>query len=449
MGRPRKRRHVDESQEPLTQEMSTSSHKTSIPQPATTFQQNAYPYLQTLQPSHADSYNAQDQSGFQPPLYTDPLDTSLSFLDDSATPNLEFWDLLPTNYLNPIPTAALAEPQISLQDESGPDRPHSTYRMPLGGMDLIGTINFDEPAPSQEAVSKDITESLQQYLSHHQALRQTDKKAPTSPDSTFCSDHDTSIGSLKDGAATPPPVAMRPVPNVNCGCLSSLYLAIDSLSRLPGQVGPAMRVARNAIKVAHDAVQCPICLGSTEDELHVVPPIQSFQNLMLLATLIPSACNAYATILEMVDAETAAAKKEDRTFWFTFKELGGLWGYLFNSENRCSVMDNYNNSTMAPDLWRATIRALLRLDVYGIEGLDHMPKKNTYIQLGLKDVVKRLEERSNKRHDAIEKFVASGQVSKTMHTGVLYPKEQPPPEDRACLKILATARIALENLVIA
>lgn len=456
MGRPRKRRIVEEAQEPVTQEASISYQlvPTHLPQP--TQPQPSPQLLPQLQPqpppAQTDIYDIQIQPDVQNTLYFDPVDTDFSFLDETTSAGLEFWDLLPDNHQSPVPASVPAEPRILLQDGIDPslsNSPRSTANIILGGVDLLGAIDFDVPDQSEESVSKDINQSLQHLADHFKSRQMSKEKGMTPPDSVFGSDHGTSVASPEDGATTPPPPTVRSVPSVNCGCLSSLYLAIDSLSRLPDDVVSAMRVARHASKVAHDAVRCRSCLCANEDDVNSHPPIQSFQTLMLLATLIPSACNAYAAILEMVDAETTAAKKEKRTFRFVFKDLGGLWGYVGRCGKGCAILQSYNNSDMTPDMWRATIRALLRLDVYGMDAPDGLTKKDNYVQLGLKDVVTLLEERSHKRHQAIDSLVASGQLPSTSVPGVLWPKKQPAPEDRHCLRVLETARIALDNLVIA
>jgi hypothetical protein len=213
-----------------------------------------------------------------------------------------------------------------------------------------------------------------------------------------------------------------------------------------------MRVARNASKVAHDVINCPSCSIPLLDEPNGSPPIQSFQNLMFLGTLVPSACNAYATILEMVDAETALAKQQERNFRLSFKEIGGLWGNIGENADCCSTIQSFNHSSMSPDMWRMTIRAILRLDVYGISEMeDGFPKSDPYKQIGLRDVVSLLEERTRKRHEILDALFASGQVSKAVPTGIIFPNtgKPCPPEERNCTRILETARVALENLVIA
>ncbi|KPM35630.1 hypothetical protein AK830_g10944 [Neonectria ditissima] len=411
MGRPRKRRHVDEEGPPpaATQEL-----------------------------VHNDLTTTTSMSGFQvhPPVAVDP---NFNFLDDPGHSNMEFWDLLPNNYME-----TPADPSLYLPVDGGPP---AIPPLNFSGVDLLGSINFDEPDHSQ-TVSKDLSDSLHRYMAEQVSLpRGTSTSTPA--DSSLGSDHGTSVGSLDEPVSTPPP-SMRAVPTVNCSCLSSLFLALNNLSRLPPDVVPAMRAARNASKVAHDVINCPSCSVPLLDEPSVPPPIQCFQNLMFLGTLVPSACNAYATILEMVDTETALAKKQGRTFWFSFKDIGGMWGTVGESSDNCCVVQSYNNTNMAPDMWRMTIRALLRLDVYGLgKNDDGISTHETYTQLGLKDVVTLLEQRTRKRHEILDNLIASGQVAKAMPTGVIYPSKPCLPEERNCVRILETARVALDNLVIA
>ncbi|KAH7163245.1 hypothetical protein B0J13DRAFT_601783 [Dactylonectria estremocensis] len=305
--------------------------------------------------------------------------------------------------------------------------------MNLSGVDLLGNISFDEPDHAQ-GVSRDLGGSLQRYMAEHVSLPRGSSSS-TPANSSLDSDHGTSVGSPTGSVSTPPPPpppppSMRAVPTTSCSCLSTLFLALDSLSHLPQEVIPAMRVARNASKVAHDVIKCSTCSIPLLEEPSTPPPIQSFQSLMFLGTLVPSACNAYATILEMVDAEAALAKKQGRSFWFTFKDIGGLWGSVGETSDHCSAIHSYNNSSMAPDMWRMTIRAILRLDVYGMGRLDPgMSVHATYTQLGLKDVVTMLEDRTRKRHELLDELIATGNASKALPTGVIYPNKPSPPRN--------------------
>ncbi|KAJ4003379.1 hypothetical protein NW752_011831 [Fusarium irregulare] len=427
MGRPRKRRYVDTEEEDVTAAVTASQ-----PQP----QEQSLPFLQP-----ADDISYPQLQDTLPG--GDFLDT-LNFLDDPVSADINTWDLLP-NYNDALPF----DPQIFDNDGSFMENNSALPALNLSGVDLLGTINFGDTDLSQDTVSKDLSHTLHRYLTDqieppnaesHQA---SDSSTP--PDS---SDNGASVNSPGDTASSPNP-SMRSVPTVSCSCLATLFFALESLGNLPNEVIPAMKVARNASKVAHDVIKCTICLDCMLDEPLKPPPIQAFQNLMLLGTLVPSACNAYARILEMVDEETARAKKEGRTFWFAFKDIGGLWGCVGETSDSCTVYQTYNNKTMPPDLWRLTIRGLLRLDVYGLNEKDHeIPGAASYRQLGLKDVVDTLEERSRQRHALLDSRTAAGHNHDHI-AGVIYPSKPVAPSERNCTRVLETARIALENLVIA
>ncbi|WZH39814.1 uncharacterized protein QYS62_000740 [Fusarium acuminatum] len=422
MGRPRKRRHVDESEDAV------------VSAPAA--QQPEQPLL-FLQPADDASYEQFNQAAS-----TEDFLQDLSFLDEPVATNVDTWDLLP-NYNDTLPF----DPQI-LEHDGSLGENATLPALNLSGVDLLGSINFGDTDIPQEAVSKDLSNTLQQYLAYQVEMPQSESHQSSDTSATPESSNATSAGSPGDAIGAPSP-AMQSVPTVSCTCLSTLYLALDSLGNLPNEVIPAMKVARNASKVAHDVIKCTVCSASLVDEPTKSPPMQAFQNLMLLAALVPSACNAYARILEMVDAEVALAKQEGRTFWFSFKDIGGLWGCMGNTSNGCTAFQSYNNKTMAPDLWRLTIRGLLRLDVYGLDESDQsIPQPLSYRQLGLKDVVQQLEERNDKRHAALDAMVAAGH-SHHAPPGVIYPTKPCTQGERNCTKVLEVARIALENLVIA
>ncbi|KAM0345310.1 hypothetical protein ACHAPU_006709 [Fusarium lateritium] len=424
MGRPRKRRHVDE----------TDDTPVSAAAPATT-EQPEQPLL-FLQPADDGSYEQ-----FNEAVPTEDYLRGLGFLDEPAAGSIDTWDLLP-NYNDTLPF----DPQI-LEHDGSIRNNTALPALNLSGVDLLGSINFGDADVPQETVSKDLSDTLQQYLAYQvetprpESLQTSDASTPPG------SSNGTSVDSPKDVGGTSSP-AMQPIPTVSCTCLSTLYLALDSLGNLPTEVIPAMKVARNASKVAHDVIQCPVCSASLVDEPTKPPPMQAFQSLMLLGALVPSACNAYAKILEMVDTEAALAKQQRRTFWFAFKDIGGLWGCIGDSPGGCTTYETYNNKTMPPDLWRLTIRGVLRLDVYGLGKNDSdIPRPLSYRQLGLRDVVQRLEERNDKRHAALDAMIAAGNSCQAP-AGVIYPSK-PCKGGRNCDKVLEVARTALENLVIA
>lgn len=139
MGRPRKRRHVDEdAQQSVPQEL--------VHHDLTTGPLSA---IAPQQPMATSDFQIQPSSA---------IDQNLSFLDETNSSNMEFWDLLPSDYIE-VPT----DPNLFLATGNVADATPPVPPMNLNGVDLLGSINFDEPDQS-EAVSRDLGASLQRYM---------------------------------------------------------------------------------------------------------------------------------------------------------------------------------------------------------------------------------------------------------------------------------------------
>lgn len=267
--------------------------------------------------------------------------------------------------------------------------------------------------------------------------------APDGPPPCSSRGVSAAVGSPDGGRVGAPVKAM---PSISCGCLSSLHLALESLARLPPDVASAMRVARGVCRVARDAVDCRRCYDAPADDPLEPPPIQAFQTLMVLDALVPTACNAYASILAMVDDEAASARREARTLFFSLKDVGGLGG-----DARPSPVHGLDGTQLAPDAWREAVRAVLRLHVYGLADAPADAPSDTAGDTGrrgLRGVLTRLDQTARRRHD-VDELVASGQVPR--HSPyLLSPLRQPPcpPEQRSCVRIIEMARMALDKLVI-
>jgi len=105
----------------------------------------------------------------------------------------------------------------------------------------------------------------------------------------------------------------------------------------------------------------------------------------------------------------------------------------------------FNAVDMPPHQWRITVRALLKIDIYGHEqgGFKHK---------GLKDLVAEMEIRQKARHDMLDQQHAAGilghgifgQDCKNQH-----PSNGGPGSMHTCLQILNIAKLAIDNLVIA
>lgn len=243
----------------------------------------------------------------------------------------------------------------------------------------------------------------------------------------------------------------QPAPNVSCGCLSSLYFALESLANLPSDIPSAMRVARGASKIVHDVVGCNIC-SSNVREVGEPVPIQSFQNFTFLGSLIPSTCNAYATIVEMVHQQSNRAKQENRTLPFSYWQLGGQWPSSLHADpaSSCLNLAAYDNKDLHPDVWRELMCSIMRVDVFGSEGAAYtLPNGALSPSAGLKGVVAYLDNRSDERHLKMDELSAAGGLLKHSNMLMCPATYQPQPKkDRHCVRTLHLARVALDSIVI-
>ncbi|OLN88611.1 Lactose regulatory protein LAC9-like protein 2 [Colletotrichum chlorophyti] len=417
MGRPRKRRHVEESEGQTSIEAQT----------------------QDQQPQLA--------------LVTQPaLDTDFSAYFTHDFSNIDYLDLL--SPLNGLPPSTLPPELSSLNTMAfaEPRYPAGDFQLGVGGVDLLGGINFNESDTADEELPQDINSSFIDLISAQARERVTGFSTPASSDASHtinASSPESSTNSSTDRAVEAAPKAYE---NTTCSCLSQIFLSLDALSRLPNDVKLAMGIARTAARTAHDVIRCPLC--SVPDVMKP-PPIQSFQNMMMLGAILPATANAYAKILELVDAEATLAKREGRTVFFRFGDYGGLWGELHRLDAGCGAFENFKNREMDPDSWRLTVRALLKVDIYGhdFERKGGAGSMSPYHHMGLKDVIKAMEDRSNHRHDTLDALVAAGHPHPILQGDrtLMVPKDakDDSKDNRNCLKIIEVARIALDKLVIA
>ncbi|KAL2258144.1 hypothetical protein VTK26DRAFT_8670 [Humicola hyalothermophila] len=361
------------------------------------------------------------------------MDLDLSFLDMGNT-DVNFLELMDPNFellpasvqpvLNQDSTSA-ATVSTSPPQPSQPSTPAAFW--PLGSH--LGEINFDEAPPSSAQPS-------------HEVITAEDVAR------LFSSDCTETLPSLSPPSCDSPGTQVSTPPQDNspqtCGCLAALYLAMQSLQSLPKEVGSAIQVTRTASKAAHDAILCPVC-GNPPLTLTGVPPVNAIQNMMMLGALLPSLSNAYMQILTMIDAEAAAADAEHRKITFSLKSYGGVWGWMASAcSTKCQGgVERLEGAQLEPVLWRLTVRALLKIDVYGVneftpgnDGCDGMQ------QPGLKDIINMMEERSRRRHEQVNQLVAAGILQKSPADS-LDPGEKP-----TCMRIIDIAKRSMDELVI-
>ncbi|KAK1241541.1 hypothetical protein MKX08_001515 [Trichoderma sp. CBMAI-0020] len=358
-----------------------------------------------------------------------------------------------SSYLNLSPEYSTDDSTSLLMDDSGalahiPRHSQGLFdgtampAMSLNQAGLFEDISFDEieTDSSASSMSKDFNDSLQKYM----VSQYLDPPAPSDSPST----HSGCFGSAK------------PHPTASCDCLTSLTQALSSLNRLPTDVISAMQVARETTKVAYDTLSCAHCYGDMYD-LSKPSPVSRFQNMMCLAALVPSACNAYATILEMVDRDVERAKGENQLLYFNFTDVGGIWGNLIDEKGptspECALLRSFHDRYLEPEIWKATIRAILKVEVYGFNQktasvsstVDCSVPPTAFLHCGLKDVITLIDEKNQKRHDIADALMEANQALPDNHYLLFPGPPKPcPREDRQCVRMLDMARMALSNLAI-
>ncbi|KID66824.1 Fungal Zn binuclear cluster domain containing protein, partial [Metarhizium hybridum] len=413
MGRPRKRRAIEQ---PIPEDASTDASRSQVlPTPRGV--------------------------SFSPSSHQDPLaNAHLDFMPQIDDEPLNFLDMLSNNpgesdtaHLYPLPQ----EPYLSLSGPGDGSLGSNSFQIEFGGLDILQSIDFNEPEPTRGSISKHINDSLHQYVAG-----QMPRVQETPP--SISSDVSSIIESPEPPQAS---TSSKPLPNSTCGCLSSLYLALDSLTRLPSDVPSAMRVARNATKISQDVLGCPHCFQYFFTDPLQPQPVQSLQNMTCLGALVPSACNAYARIMEMIDRDADAAHADGKGIFFSFREFGGLWGLVMDDHGACAALKAIDNRNLDPDVWRATVQSILKLDVYGLGGKTGDALPGTHAILGLKDVINELDRSTKLRHQMVEDLMAAGKMPNHSRYYLQY-NAPVPPEHRNCTRLVESARVALNNLSI-
>lgn len=233
-----------------------------------------------------------------------------------------------------------------------------------------------------------------------------------------------------------------------CSCLASIYLSLAALQQFPSDVVSALKTVRGAAATAAAAIWCPQCGAIALNPS--VPTIEAFQNTMLLGTLLPIIAYGYQRLLKMIDDETDAALAANQTKTFNLQNYGGICGRQSDDQDVLPCVGRdllFNSIETSPVNWRTTVRALLRVDIYGHESPGFKHK-------GLKDLVTEMEFRQWARHEAIDAALAAG----TLDTQLLghgffnkfgeFGEKCDELKIHGCMQMLKTAKIAIDNLII-
>lgn len=438
MGRPRKRRHADGDNETV----STSSKKSPKTRKAISIDGNS-PSPEPL----GSSFNTFEAL----PMASQPsfIEPSLAFMEPSHSPGMnQFLDLTSDFYqtspygsgldMNGLGYSEQHHIQHTPAMDASQTLAFSMGEMPtsITGFDLSQTLLLD---PSMQPMTDDCANPPS--LGHGSHFSDSPEACPSPPLEQMYH---------LDAANAYPDVIRKSAPTVSCPCLSSLYFALESLSSLPKDIPSALRVARGASKIAFDVISCNSCFGLDCDVIQG-PTMQALNNFSFLANLIPSTCNAYATILEMVHAQANRAKQQNRSlrvyYWLLADQVNsGMHNGMLSSLG----LGPNEHKDIHPDLWRQIMCSIIRSEIHGSDQPMHVRPAGTISRSnGLKGIVAFLDERSNSMHSRMDQLHAAGQLPN--HRNALLcsmPYTPQQKEERHCVRTLHLARVALDNLVI-
>ncbi|KAH8783915.1 hypothetical protein BGZ57DRAFT_216472 [Hyaloscypha finlandica] len=271
-----------------------------------------------------------------------------------------------------------------------------------------------------------------------------DHTPPLDPAPQLSTDSNATVSS----ESSPPQSTAGP----GCSCLASMYLSLASMQEFPSDIVKALRTVRSACATAAATIWCQKCGTVILD--NPPPPIEAFQNVMLLGTILPIIANGYQRLLQMIDDETTRAEALGQTKTFRFHDYGGICGpQVISVKVDCAETAKFSRPVeMTPQQWRTTVRALLRVDIYGHEQTGFKHK-------GLKDLVAEMENRQKTHHEMLDARAAvlgtdsvemglfgsvkagvGGHGHTTCAQGA---------QPYGCLQILQVAKSAIDNLTIA
>ncbi|PKS11995.1 hypothetical protein jhhlp_001291 [Lomentospora prolificans] len=366
-------------------------------------------------------------------LSTPPQEHNIAAPAGSIPDFVSLSELLPSFDLAPsgFPDSTMPFDPFALNDAS-----------PLS-MDFVNNTNLDQLNSAEPKLKRENVHKIFQVIAKYVFTQQIS-----------CS---SNMNSDIAQAAPGQNVTMTPFkshPNVTCPCLSSIYLALDSLNNISDDISTAMGTARAAARSAHDVLRCNICSSVLIEAPLVIPPMQSYQNMMLLSALLTSLSNSYFHLLEIIDCAAAEARSRNEMLHFSFRRLGGVWDDLNSSDSGgCLLALVINDSDLDPEVWRLAMRAVLRYEIYGFTTESSNPSctANGLPQpqhFGLAQAVHDLEERSRLRHEKLDKLVAAGHVVTCSPLGK-HTVTPPGGEKPQCMMVIESVKLALDRLSIA
>lgn len=320
-------------------------------------------------------------------------------------------------------------------------------------------IDFDSPDLLQPAISVTPGKTPPDLIYHTAITPNLSSQGACPNDLNQDPNPTAAVPSALSGLPPLPPALQPSIQPTPCACLSNLYRALSSIHTLPKDVTAAMQVARGACRIAHDAIQCPVCLPPTHEPVKY--PMVTFTTMMTLGSLLPCLADAYHQILEMIDAETkrAIVSEKKPQLDFSLSAQGGIWGTPRPSSSSndpndaqeggrpsgscAQALTRFDKQDMNPEQWRRTQRALLKIDVYGLSRCDG---GEGFTQIGLRDLVAQMDEKSLQRHAQVDRMLEAGLAPPIGLAGMaVQHSEMSVP---TCRQVIVMARAAVDSIVI-
>ncbi|TFA98602.1 hypothetical protein CCMA1212_009732 [Trichoderma ghanense] len=372
-----------------------------------------------------------------PSLQLDTLD--LGNLGDLLLPDQSLASLDSIG-MNPNVTATRLQPESRELFDSG-----ATSAMALRQTGFFQGLGFGDTSEALAALPEAPNDYEQNWTPRYDELLAPSDSSPSTRSSNCFESSD-----LTSADTTPP--AVESSASAPCTCVSLITEAMASLLSLTSDTLSAIRVAREATRLAHNTLNCRQCYSEMYDLSKAVPPSR-VQSSVYLGVFIPTACNAYKSILAKVDTDAEQAEKDGRLMHFNLQEVGGILARFMDEGRACTSVDYAqlkcsNNKALEPALWRTNMRAIIKVDVYGSHHLatfgwlDRSIPSHVSLYRGLNDVVLLLDERNNKRHDMADSLMQA------CYGHAAQPMSCQRRQQRHCVSMLDQARMALNSLVI-
>ncbi|KAI9827485.1 MAG: hypothetical protein M1832_004835 [Thelocarpon impressellum] len=196
---------------------------------------------------------------------------------------------------------------------------------------------------------------------------------------------------------SPYPPSTAPSP---CACLSNLSLALSQIQDMQATFPVSLTVLRAAMRTATTTISCRQC-----DSAAFAP---SFQNTMLLGTLLPLIAEGYGRVLSWVDAEAATGKKKT----MRMGEQSAETTSMHTGMPDCPM--GFEIEMYAPE-WRRLTRRVVLKDVTGSDsiasasssGNDGSQERTEGGLLGIVAQLAKRQEDRHARHDALIRSTAA------------------------------------------